>query len=206
MLIYGASGHAKVIIDIINSNSGKEVIKFIFDDDPKIGSLIGYSVEHSWSKELEKEPAILAIGNNHIRRKLAGKLLQFHSALIHSKATLSERSQIGKGTVVMAGAVINADVKIGRHCIINTGAIIEHDVKANDYCHVSPGAVITGNVEIGKGAHVGAGSTIIPGISVGKWAIIGAGAVVIEDVPDFAVVVGNPAKIIKYNKYEDEEK
>lgn len=205
MLIYGASGHAKVIIDIINSHSGKERIKFIFDDDPMIGSLIGYSVEHSWNKELEKEPAIIAIGNNHTRKKVAASLEHFHSALVHSKAIISQRKSIGQGTVVMAAAVINSDVKIGNHCIINTSAILEHDVEVHDYAHISPGATVTGNVVIGEGAHIGAGATIIPGISVGKWATVGAGAVVIEDVPDYAVAVGNPGRIIKFNKFGNEQ-
>lgn len=204
MLIYGASGHAKVIIDIINSNSSKENIKFVFDDDPEIRSLIGYSVKHSWNKELEKEHAIIAIGNNHTRKKVAASLLHFHSALVHSKAVLSERKAIGLGTVVMAGAVINSDVRIGKHCIINTSAILEHDVEVHDFTHISPGAIITGNVVINEGVHIGAGATVIPGVSVGKWATVGAGAVVIEDVPDYAVAVGNPARIIKYNKFGNE--
>jgi len=61
-------------------------------------------------------------------------------------------------------------------------------------------------VHIGKGAWVGAGSTILPGVTVGKHAIVGAASVVTKDVPDYAVAVGNPARVIKYlekDKFEE---
>ena len=81
---------------------------------------------------------------------------------------------------------------------------MEHDVQIEDFVHISPGSVITGGIKIGEGTQVGAGATVIPGITIGKWVTIGAGAVVINDIPDFAVVVGNPAKIIKFNKTNNE--
>ena len=83
-------------------------------------------------------------------------------------------------------------------CIINSGAVVEHDVRLGDFVHIAPNAVLTGNVTIDEGTQVGTGASVIPGIKIGKWASIGAGAVIIEDVPDFAVLVGNPGKIIKY--------
>jgi len=65
--------------------------------------------------------------------------------------------------------------------------------------HISPNASLAGDVYIGEGTHIGIGAVIIQGLKVGKWVTIGAGAVVINDIPDFAVVVGNPGKIKKYN-------
>ena len=99
----------------------------------------------------------------------------------------------------MAGVIINSGSSIGKHCIVNTGAIIEHDCQISDYVHICPNVSIAGSVIINEGTQVGIGATIIQGIEIGKWVMIGAGAVIINDVPDYAVVVGNPGKVIKFN-------
>jgi acetyltransferase EpsM len=65
-----------------------------------------------------------------------------------------------------------------------------------DFVHISPNATLSGNVKAGEGSHIGAGATIIQGITIGKWCTVGAGAVVIKDVPDYATVVGVPARVI----------
>jgi acetyltransferase EpsM len=103
----------------------------------------------------------------------------------------------------MAGAILNPNVKVGKHCIVNSGAVIEHDCILDNFVHLSPNAALAGNVSIGEGAHIGIGSSIIQGVKIGKWATIGAGTVVLNDVPDYAVIVGNPGKIIKYNSIEN---
>jgi len=200
MILYGASGHAKVIIDIINAgNQGS--IDFLIDDDRSIVQLLDYKVQHIWTEEMASHKAVIAIGNNLIRKKVSHKVLNpFCEAIIHPSAVISEEVILGKGTVVMANAVINASTSVGSHSIINTGAIVEHDATIGDYVHISPSATITGNVSIGEGSHIGAGATVIPGIKIGKWTTIGAGAVIINDIPDFSVVVGNPGKVIKFNK------
>ena len=99
----------------------------------------------------------------------------------------------------MPQVVVNADVTIGKHCILNSGSIIEHDCVLSDYVHISPNASLAGNVSVGEGTQIGIGASVIQGITIGKWVTIGAGAVIIEDVPDFAVVVGNPGRVIKMN-------
>lgn len=204
MIIYGASGHAKVIIDIIKS-ANSHSIDLIVDDNPAIKSLLNYKVEHQLNDNIQDQEMVLAIGKNHIRYNLSKKLnYNFCSPLIHPSAVIAESVLLGKGSVVMANAVINSSTEIGEHCIINSGAVVEHDVSMEDFVHISPGAIITGNVNIGTGTHIGAGATIIPGIEIGKWVTIGAGAIVIENIPDCAVVVGNPAKVIKFNSIENE--
>ncbi|WP_300437990.1 acetyltransferase [Christiangramia sp.] len=204
MIVYGGSGHAKVILDIINSKDG-ESVTFIFDDDKSIKTLYEFKVNHNWTEEMLNQKAVIAIGNNLTRKKVSDKIQNlFIEALIHRSAVISEEVKIDNGSVVMANAVINSSTKVGAHCIINTGAIVEHDVIIEDYVHISPSATITGNVTIGEGTHVGAGATVIPGVEVGKWVTVGAGAVIINDIPDFSVVVGNPGKVIKFNNIENE--
>lgn len=204
MILYGASGHAKVLIDLIRSTNSSS-IDLIVDDDPDIQEIMGYPVKQEVPGEFKDKEIVFAIGNNRIRHKLAKSLKANYAApLIHPKAVIAEDVCVGKGSVVMGSAIINPSTRVGDHSIINSGSIVEHDVKIGDFCHVSPGSVITGNVSMGKGSHIGASAVVIPGISIGKWVIIGAGAVIIEDVPDFAVVVGNPGRIVKFNELNDE--
>lgn len=200
MNLYGASGHAKVIIDIIRSRD--EQLHQIFDDDRNITQIMGVPVTHDTSRvTLTSEPSIVAIGNNETRRKLVLKLGgNFSPFIAHSSAVISTSARIGIGTVIMANATVNPEAVIGEHCIINTGAVVEHDVDLSDFVHISPNASIAGNVRIGQGSHIGTGASVIPGIRIGKWVTVGAGAVVIRDIPDFAVVVGNPGKIVKFSK------
>ncbi len=123
MYLYGASGHAKVIIDILEASGEK--IDGLVDDNPEVVQLQGYPVSHE-SKDLS--PFIVSIGVNAIRKKVVEKLVGtgFGKA-VHPSAVVSPSASIDEGTVVMQGGIINADAKIGRHCIINTGASVDHD-------------------------------------------------------------------------------
>ncbi len=190
MYLYGASGHSKVVIDAIQS-SVKDKVEFI----------LNIPVKHIGVFEFKTlDEFIISIGNNKIRKKITEQINVNYISVIHAKSIISESSKIGKGTVVLAGAIVNADAQINNHCIINTGAVIEHDCIISDFVHISPNASLAGNVFVGEGSHIGIGAVIIQGIKIGKWATIGAGTVVIKDVPDYAVVVGNPGKIIKYKE------
>lgn len=198
MFLYGASGHSKVVIDIIRA-IGNIDIESLYDDNPKFSDILGISVTNNKSVLEKASTCIVSIGNNAIRKKIAEKLNASFVTVIHPKSVIALSSHIDKGTVIMAGAIINADARIGKHCIINTGAVIDHDCILNDYIHISPNTVLAGNVTVGEGTHVGIGACVIPGIKIGKWVTIGAGAVIIKDIPDYAVVVGNPGKVIKFN-------
>lgn len=199
MNIYGASGHARVIIDIILSK--KEEIDDVYDVNPKIKNISGYKVVHSTQELDTRIPSVIAIGNNRIRRQVADSAEgEFVPFLAHPTSVISPSSKIGEGTVIMPLAAINSQVLIGRHCIINTGAVVEHDSILEDFVHISPKAAVAGNVRIGEGSHIGTGAVVIPGIAIGKWTTIGAGSVIIRDVPDYATVVGNPGRIVGTTK------
>jgi sugar O-acyltransferase (sialic acid O-acetyltransferase NeuD family) len=199
--VIGAGGHAKVVVStMIAAGIG---IKAILDDDPgKWGNkLFGVKIDgpiSSWDGE-EKEPAVLAIGDNSTRMKFA-RLLggRMWRIVIHPHTYIHPTVQIGEGTVVFAGAIIQPDVRIGAHCIINSGATIDHDSVIGDYAHVAPGVNLAGNVRLGDGVFLGIGSAVIVGKHVGEWTVVGAGAVVVTDLPAHAVAAGLPAKVISY--------
>lgn len=196
--LYGASGHCKVIIDILKSNN--IIIKAIFDDNPKDTSLVGIPIINTSDiNDLNHGEIIVSIGDNKIRKEISAKLKIPFFIAIHSTAVVSEDSIVELGSVIMPNAIVNSGAVIGRHCIINSGAIVEHDCKVGDYVHISPKAALAGNVTVGEGTHIGIGASIIQGIKIGTGVTIGAGSVIINNIPDYAVVVGNPGNIIKYN-------
>ncbi|MFV8335287.1 acetyltransferase [Flavobacterium sp. RSP29] len=197
--LFGASGHCKVVIDVIASTQ-ELLVSAIVDDQPLLEALYGIPIFHTNCVEtFSDKQFIVSVGNNYTRKKIVTRLAAIYTIAVHAKAIVSSHTTIGKGTVIMAGVVLNADVVVGQHCIINTAAVVEHDCKVGDFVHVSPNAVLAGGVTVGEGAHIGIGATVIQGIKIGKWATIGAGSVIISDIPDYALVVGNPGKIIKYS-------
>jgi len=208
IVIFGASGHAKVVLDIVERQSCAKVAVVVDDDAARVGQmLLGYRVAGGRDELLRRGPqtgpVIVAIGANPARRAvvawLASQGFAFTSA-IHPAAQIGREVRIAAGTVVMAGAAINPDTEIGMHCIVNTGASVDHDCVLGDGVHVAPGARLCGGVSVGAGAFIGAGAVIAPGRRIGADAIIAAGAVVLKDVPERAVVAGNPAKLL--NEHE----
>ena len=191
MKLYGASGHAKVIIDILNAQ-GIEITE-IYDDFSKSPTLNNIPVS---KPSITDDEGIISIGNNTIRKKkVDDKIFNNYGIAIHPSAIVSPYSEIGEGTVVMQGAIIQSGAKIGKHCIINTGATIDHDCTIDDYVHISPNATLCGNVHIGEGTQIGVGTSIVPGIKIGCWTLICAGSVVTKNMPDNCIAAGNFCKI-----------
>ena len=193
VMIIGASGHGKVIADIIHK-AGDKVCGYL-DDDLNRPGVIGKVRD---CEKYKDKFFIIAIGNNTIRKRIAEQYpyLRYYTA-IHPTAVLAENVIIGEGTAIMANAVVNPSARIGKHCIINTGAVIEHDNIIADYVHVSPRAVLCGTVEIGEATHIGAGAVVKNNIKIGRNIIIGAGAAVVKNVEKESTYAGVPAKELK---------
>ena len=202
--LYGASGHAKVIIEIAELLSLP--IGGLIDKNPQINELLGYPVSINETEiNISENSFIISIGSNEIRKKIAQKLDVNFTSLIHPQSHISKRTSIGKGTVVMAGVSVNSSTQIGKHVILNTNSSVDHDCIIENFVHISPNAALAGSVQVGEGSHIGIGASVIQGINIGKWCTIGAGAVILKDIPDFATVVGNPGRIIKYAKEKKDD-
>ena len=199
--LYGASGHAKVIVEILELSDKK--IGGLIDINPEIRTLLEYPVFQKLPDgfDVNQDLFLISIGGNAIRKKIVNQLNVKYTSIIHPSVNLSKRATIGEGSVVMAGVTVNAVCAVGNHVILNTNCSIDHDCVIADFVHLSPNVALAGEVTVGEGTHIGIGACVIQGIRIGKWVTVGAGAVILKDIPDFAVVVGNPGRIIKYNAF-----
>jgi len=148
---------------------------------------------------IDDNDIFVAIGNNSLREKIHKNLENYGAnipVLIHPKAIIGTNVEIGNGTVVMAGVIINPSSKVGKGCIINTGSTIDHDNNLEDFIHLSPGSHLAGNVKVGKGSWLGIGSIISNNVYITENCIIGAGFVVLEDIYQSGTYVGVPARKI----------
>ncbi len=196
LIIIGAGGHGKVIADIALKNNYTDIL---FLDDAAQGHRMGFPIAGTTASLEERNDGktdfIIGIGNNKLRKEIALSHNLPWVTLIHPAAQISYGVQLGAGTVVMAGAVINADSKIGKHCIINSCAVVEHDNFLADYVHISPNAALGGTVHLGECTHIGIGASVKNNIDICDFCTIGAGAVVITSLETPATYIGIPAKI-----------
>ncbi|MFD1179408.1 acetyltransferase [Paenibacillus puldeungensis] len=203
IIIIGGGGHAKVVIDILQSMETYDIVGFTDNDDQHL-SLCGIPYlgnDAILPALLEKgiTKFCVAIGDNRLRKKLFHNLVTSGfkpASAISPFAYVSHHAKIGRGVVILPGAVVNSCATIEDNVIINTLSGVDHDCIIYSHAHIAPGASLTGNVTVGEGAFLGAGSKVIPGIEVGEWSIIGAGSVVLSNVPPNVTVVGVPANKI----------
>lgn len=204
VIIIGASGHGKVVADIIQK-SGDKVLGFL-DDNPNLpDTFIGFPVLGTLSDYRDYDAEfVIAIGNAEIRERITEKLnnVCWYTA-IHPTAVISGIGvKIDVGTVVMANAVINSGSIIGKHCIINSGAVVEHDNKIEDFVHVSVGAKLAGTVSVGKGTWIGVGASVNNNVNICGVCMIGAGAVVVKDIEEAGTYIGVPVERLEKMKKE----
>jgi len=205
LVIYGASGHAKVVLDAALRLEAFEVLGIVDDDPTRHGqTLFGVPILGDYARlespTLRHCEIVVAVGRNDARMEIVRRLSTrgcTFAAVIHPSAQIGVGASVGKGTVIMAGAVVNPDTTIGDHVIINTGATVDHDCTIGDYAHIAPGAHLAGGVSVGALAHIGIGASVIQGVSIGEGSIVAAGASVVDNVPSGVVVGGVPAQIIR---------
>ncbi|MHB8668191.1 MAG: acetyltransferase [Burkholderiales bacterium] len=203
LVVFGAGGHAKVVIDIVEQQGNYEIAGLLDDDLRHQGQrFFGYPVLGTRAElpaliSAQLRHAIVAIGDNADRAAVAAHLDQLgwrFASAVHPRASIGRGVSIGPGSVVMAGCVVNADAHLGAQVIVNTGATVDHDCRIEDSVHIAPGCHLCGNVGVGRGSLLGAGATVAPGVRIGRNAIVGAGATVIHDVADATTVSGSPAR------------
>lgn len=214
LVVYGAAGHAKVVFDIVEKQGVYQIVSVLDRYKPHgtpcgprlvSGTMEDLPEMHRATPSLE---VIVAIGDNWARARITGEIrsicpdIRFGIA-IHPAAQIGRNVIIGRGTVIMAGAVVNPSASVGQGCIINTRASLDHDSVMGSYSSLGPGAAIGGAVRIGPYSSIGIGASVIQEINIGEHVVIGAGAAVIRDIPDCVVAHGVPA-VVRHARHAGE--
>lgn len=202
VLLVGAGGHARVVLEALLDGPGVQVIGAVSADGsgvPDLGvPVLGLDADLEANTLRESfDTVCVAIGDNAARRRWAMIATEGGHSLtiaVSRSAVVSRSATVAPGAVVLPGAVVNAATSIGSGAIVNTNASVDHDCAVGAFSHVAPGVAIGGGVTVGEGVLVGIGATVLPGRRIGDGAVVGAGAVVVHDVPPGATVVGNPAR------------
>jgi len=208
MLIVGAKGFAKEVLEIILHEHNTNEIVF-YDDISKDLPEKLYDKYRILRTPEEAENYFqhidnrftLGIGNPKIRQFLFAKFNKiggcFSSITSITSVIGKHETKIGDGTIITSGCVLTNSIIIGQGGLINLNSTIGHDSMLGDFVEICTGVKISGNVKIGDLSFIGSGAIILPGVSVGKNCIVGAGSVVTKDVQDNTTVVGAPARNIK---------
>jgi len=210
ILLIGAGGHCKVVLDLLRQIKGFEIAGIIdlkenlrtkvfgvsvIGTDADLPSFFKSDIKHCFI-------SIGSVGNPHLHIKLfnlAKKTGFIFPNLISPNAKISSYAILGEGNYIAPGVTVNAGTQIGDNCILNTGAIIEHDCKIGNFVHLSPGSILSGGVYVGNHSHIGTGSVVIQNLVIGENVIVGAGSVVTKDIHKGLVAYGNPCKERKAN-------
>ncbi len=206
ILILGAGGHGRVVLDILLQAGEHKPVAFLDNNFALHGRRVdGLPVLGDMSQlgELRQrgiEHAVIAIGDNGVRKAMADTLEQNNFELInaiHPSAQLATSVSVGKGVVIAAGALVCAHCQIGDYAILNTGCIVDHESMIGTSAHICPGVRLAGHVTVESAAFIGIGATVVQGLRIGFESIVGAGAVVTESVDPMTTVVGVPARVVK---------
>ncbi len=214
VVIVGASGHGGMVLDCMKKEGRYKVLGFL-DSFKKKGvqqnglEVLGNELDLKWLVEkLDIHGIIVAIGNNWTRKAMTDKIDNIAPSLeivtaVHPKATIGMGVKIGKGSVIMPGAVVNANSCLGDYCILNTHSSLGHDGKMEDFSSIASGVSTAGNLVLGKYSVISLGANVIENITIGEHSLVGAGSLVLDDVETYSVVYGSPARFISGRKASD---
>jgi len=208
MLIVGAGGFAKEILEIFHQKDELQNLAFYDDINFNNSELVFGKFPVLRNENQVKEffkingyEFTIGIGNPHLRQRMYDKFILLNGQFA---STISTRANVGsyeinilEGCNILDNAIVSNSAYIGRGCIVYYNAMITHDCIVNDFVELSPGATLLGGCIIGSHVQIGANATVLPKVRIGKNSIIGAGAVVNKNIPNNCVAVGVPAMVIK---------
>lgn len=212
IVVYGAAGHGRVIADMICADLRYNFLGFIdnyeCESNYRGRGIIGHELDAETVSKYAIDAVALGIGDNANRIKIAERICSHMkdikiATLIHPSAVIAATVELGEGSVVFAGAVLQSGAKLGRGCIVNTSASLDHDSEMGDFSALLPGARVAGNVKIGVGAVVCMGACVQNAVTIGNHAVIGAMSLIRGDVPDLAVCYGVPARVTRYRSRQE---
>ena len=199
IVIYGAGGHGKSLLDLLRTLGSYRVVGFVDDGVSAGEEIMGIPVLgggealadlHAKGVRLAVN-AVGGIGNVKVRKRVFRRIARAGfvcPAVVHPSAVVEPGAVLSAGVQVFPHAYVGSQVRVGFGSIVNTGAIVSHDCVLGDYVNISPGAILAGDVSVGADALIGMGVTVNLGVEVGAGARVGNSATVKSDVPPNGVV------------------
>lgn len=207
IVVFGTGGFGREVHELIEDINDREptfeMVGFLDGNAELHGQLVHdlpVLGDHRWLKDNPGVVVAVSVGNPAVKRRLVealGESGAVFPTLVHPRAELGRRVELGEGSIICMGNLVTTDVVIESFVTLNFHSTIGHDTTIRQYATLAPGAHISGNVEIGEGSNVGTGATVIQGLTIGQWSVIGANASVVRDLPSNVTAVGVPAKVIK---------
>lgn len=204
LILMGAGGHGKVVADTAEAAGWKDIAflddSFADRSQHEIWPIVGPL--DAWRSYSQTAAFFISIGDNHKRQYWARELAARHTScvqLTHPRSIVSQYANVGAGSIVMAGSVIQPFVEIGEQVIINTSSTVDHDCKIGNGSHISPGANLAGNVTLAERCWIGIGASIRQGCHIGSDAVVGAGTAIVKNVADNSVIVGRGNRSLSEN-------
>lgn len=208
LILVGASDHARYTLDIVRKAGVGRVVGIV-DDRAEVGldvdgvPVVGRSDELvELKRRLGIDGGLVAIGDNHVRRRVAARVREqlpdfVFPVAIHPFSCIGPDVEVGEGTVMMAGVIVNNSCRIGQHVFLATKASLDHDSTLEDAVSMSPGATTGGRVHVGACSTISIGATVIHGRTIGAHTVIGAGATVVSDIPSHSIAFGTPCRVVR---------
>lgn len=203
LVIFGAGGHAKSVVDVVLSQGIYDIAGFIDSTKPSGSFYYDYQilgVEQDLLRLLDEincKNIVVAIGDNYQRQQAYERINAISNqfefpTLAHAYSERSDSASIGEGVVLFPGSIVSAEAKIEDGCIVNTRASVDHDGVLKSFSSLAPGVTLSGGVEVGHRSAIGTAASVVEWASVGSDCVIGAGSVVISDIENEVVAIGNP--------------
>jgi sugar O-acyltransferase (sialic acid O-acetyltransferase NeuD family) len=206
VIVWGAGGHGKVVVDALLASNSWNVIGIVDDDIRKIGKeIFGVPVINftggisALANRLDFDGVTIAIGDNYVRHRKFEEIRRLGIRainVIHPSAHISRFVELGQGVTILAGATVNPGTTIADNVCVNTAASVDHDNHLERSCHILPNSTLTGGIRVGEFAYLGSGAVVTPNLTIHRYSYVGAGAVVLRDVPEGVIVSGVPAEPI----------
>lgn len=207
IILLGAGGHAKVLLDILLGQNAEILGIAEKDGADRPTGLYGIPVIGSDSDVGQYAPdkivlvnGIGSVGSTALRQKIFEKFkrqgYRFRQ-VVHPQAMVSRRAELGEGVQVMAGAVVNIGTRIRENSIINTNASVDHDCEIGAHVHIAPGVTLSGGVTVGDGSHIGTGAAVVQGITVGHHSFVEAGGIVMRNIREYERLRAHRGQIIQ---------
>ena len=206
LTLVGASGLAREIVALLHSlvEEDREVV--IVDDDPAlVGTEVGGVPVTGGIDDLGKDGEVLVcVGSGPARRRIVGRLAERgvdrdrYATLVHPRTDVPVGCTVGRGSVLLSGVVLTADVTVGDHVVVMPNVILTHDDVVEDHATLCAGVVLGGGVRVGDGSYLGMASSVREDVVVGADAVLGMGAVLLSDLPAGSTWVGVPAHPVNH--------